>query len=107
MKGPFYEQEQARKVKARFRLLQHAREISHNVSQTCRFFGISRAQLGIVRMVLTVILLRGRARSYPKIGESAQPAADNVEAVRKDWCSEGRSARCAHEGNQQRMQGQQ
>ena len=38
------EQDQARKVKTRFRMLQHAQKISHNVSQTCRFFGISRSQ---------------------------------------------------------------
>lgn len=44
MKRPLYEQEQARKVKTRFRMLQHAQKISHNVSQTCRFCGISRAQ---------------------------------------------------------------
>lgn len=44
MKRALYEQEQARKVKAQFRMLQHAQKISHNVNQTCRFFGISRAQ---------------------------------------------------------------
>ncbi|MCI0717871.1 MAG: IS481 family transposase [Acidobacteria bacterium] len=44
MKSPLFEQEQARKVKTRSRMLQHAQKISHNVSQTCRFFGISRAQ---------------------------------------------------------------
>ena len=44
MKRPLYEQEQARKVKTRFRMLQHAQRISHNVSQTCCFFDISRAQ---------------------------------------------------------------
>ena len=43
MKNPAYEQIQARKVKARLRLLQHAQRISGNVSQTCRFFGVSRA----------------------------------------------------------------
>ncbi len=35
---PLFEQEQARKVKTRSRMLQHAQKISHNVSQTCRFF---------------------------------------------------------------------
>ena len=30
-------------------MLQHAQKISHNVSQTCRFFGISRAQYYIWR----------------------------------------------------------
>ena len=43
MKNPVYEQIQARKVKARLRMLQHAQRISSNVSQTCRFFGVSRA----------------------------------------------------------------
>ena len=42
MKNPVYEQIQARKVKARLRMLQHAQRISGNVSQTCRFFGVSR-----------------------------------------------------------------
>jgi transposase-like protein len=43
MKNPVYEQIQAGKVKARLRVLQHAQRISGNVSQTCRFFGVSRA----------------------------------------------------------------
>ncbi len=43
MKNPVYEQIQARKVKARVRMLQHAQRVSGNVSQTCRFFGVSRA----------------------------------------------------------------
>ncbi len=43
MKNPVYEQIQARKAKARLRMLQHAQRISGNVSQTCRFFGVSRA----------------------------------------------------------------
>jgi hypothetical protein len=33
---------QARKVKARLRMLQHAQRVSY-VSQSCRFFGTSRA----------------------------------------------------------------
>ena len=37
MKNPAYEQIQARKVKARLRMLQHAQRLSGNVSQTCRF----------------------------------------------------------------------
>jgi len=41
MKRPLYEQEQAREVKTWFRMLQHAQRISHNVSPTCRCFGIS------------------------------------------------------------------
>src|SRR6202011_3844079 len=36
MKNPVYEQIQARKVKARLRMLQHAKRLSGNVSQTCR-----------------------------------------------------------------------
>jgi len=43
MKNPVYEQIQARKVKARLCMLQHAQRVSGNVSQTCRFFGVSRA----------------------------------------------------------------
>jgi hypothetical protein len=43
MKNPAYEQIQARKVKARLRMLQPGQRISGNVSQTCRFFGLSRA----------------------------------------------------------------
>jgi transposase-like protein len=43
MKNPVYEQIQARKVKARLRMLQHAQRVRSNVSQTCRFFGVSRA----------------------------------------------------------------
>ena len=43
MKNPVYEQIQARKVKARLRMLQHAQRVSGNVSQACRFFGVSRA----------------------------------------------------------------
>ena len=43
MKNPVYEQIQARKVKARLRMLQHAQRVSGNISQTCRFFGVSRA----------------------------------------------------------------
>jgi transposase-like protein len=43
MRNPVYEQIQARKVKARLRMLQHAQRVSGNVSQTCRFFGVSRA----------------------------------------------------------------
>ena len=41
------EQEQRRKVKARLRMLEHYQKISRNVSQTCRFFGISRSQFYI------------------------------------------------------------
>jgi hypothetical protein len=43
MKNPVYEQIQARKVKARLRMLQHAQRVSANVKQTCRFFGVSTA----------------------------------------------------------------
>ncbi len=43
MKNPIYEQIQARKVKARLRMLQHAQRVSGSVSQTCRFFGVSRS----------------------------------------------------------------
>jgi transposase InsO family protein len=37
------EQEQARKVKVRLRMIQHFQQVSRNVSLTCRFFGISRS----------------------------------------------------------------
>src|SRR5215475_5081433 len=43
MKNPVCEQLQVRKVKTRLRMLQHAQRVSGNVSQTCRFFGVSRA----------------------------------------------------------------
>jgi len=43
MKNPVYEQIQARKVKARLRMLQHAQRVSGSDSQTCRFFGVSRS----------------------------------------------------------------
>jgi len=43
MKNPVYEQIQTRKVKARLRMPQHGQRVSGNVSQTCRFFGVSRA----------------------------------------------------------------
>ena len=45
MKSPVYEQVQARKVKARLRMLQHAQRVSGNVSQTCGFFGVSQGAL--------------------------------------------------------------
>jgi len=38
-----YEQIQARKMKARLHMRQHAQRVSGNVSQTCRFFGASRS----------------------------------------------------------------
>jgi hypothetical protein len=47
MKNQFSEQIQARKVKARLRMLQHPQCVSGNVSQTCRFFGVSRARFYI------------------------------------------------------------
>jgi transposase InsO family protein len=43
MENSAYKQIQARKVKARLRMLQHAQRVSGNVSQTCRFFGVSRS----------------------------------------------------------------
>jgi len=47
MKNSAYDQIQARKVKARLRMLEHAQRVSGNVSQTCRFFGVSRAHFYI------------------------------------------------------------
>jgi len=43
MENQVKEQIHARKLKARLRMLQHAQRMSGNVSQTCRFFGVSRA----------------------------------------------------------------
>ena len=43
MANAAYEQIQPRKVKARPCMLLHAQCVSGNVSQTCRFFGVSRA----------------------------------------------------------------
>ena len=36
------EREQGRKARARLRVLHHDEQVTRNVSQTCRFFGISR-----------------------------------------------------------------
>ena len=41
MGNPVYEQIQARKVKARLHMLQHAERVSGNVSQTCLLWGPS------------------------------------------------------------------
>lgn len=38
------ELEQTRRAKARLRMIQHYEQVTRNVSQTCRFFGISRNQ---------------------------------------------------------------
>ena len=35
--------EQDRKARARLRVLRHHEQVTRNVSQTCRFFGISRS----------------------------------------------------------------
>src|SRR5579863_2958224 len=43
MENQVNEQIQARRVKGRLRMLQHAQRMSGNVSQTRRFFGVSRA----------------------------------------------------------------
>jgi hypothetical protein len=42
MKNQVNEQIQARKVRAELRM-HHARRLSDNVNQICRFFGVSRA----------------------------------------------------------------
>lgn len=39
--------EQARRARARLRMIQHYEQVTHNVSRTCRFFGISRTQFYI------------------------------------------------------------
>jgi transposase-like protein len=41
------EQEKLRQAKARLRRIQHYEQLTKNVSQTCRFFGISRGQFYI------------------------------------------------------------
>lgn len=38
------EVEHLRRVRARLRILQHYEVVTHNVSLTCRFFGISRSK---------------------------------------------------------------
>src|SRR6266536_1290589 len=38
------EQEKLRQAKARLRRIHHYEQVTHNVSQTCRFFGVSRRQ---------------------------------------------------------------
>src|SRR5215472_15514343 len=38
------EQEKLRQAKARLRRIQHYKQVTHNVSKTCRFFGVSRRQ---------------------------------------------------------------
>jgi hypothetical protein len=43
VKNPVYVQIQERKVKAKLCMLQHAKPVSGNISQTCRFFGVSRS----------------------------------------------------------------
>jgi transposase-like protein len=35
---------QTRKARARLRMIQHYEQMTRNASQTCRFFGVSRAQ---------------------------------------------------------------
>jgi transposase-like protein len=41
--------EQNRKARARLRVLHHCEQVTRNVSQTCRFFGISRSLFYIGR----------------------------------------------------------
>jgi len=38
------EQEKLRQAKARLRRIQHYEQVTHNVNQICRFFGVSRRQ---------------------------------------------------------------
>jgi len=44
MRRAVNELEQTRKARARLRMIQHYEQVTHNVSQTCRFFGISHTQ---------------------------------------------------------------
>jgi transposase-like protein len=41
--------EQDRKARARLRVLHHCEQVTRNVSQTCRFFGLSRSLFYIWR----------------------------------------------------------
>ncbi len=38
---------QEHRARARLRMIQHDEQVTHNVSQTCRFFGISRTQVSM------------------------------------------------------------
>ena len=42
-----WEKDQGRKIQIRRRVLQHYEQVTHNVSKTCRFFGVSRSQFYI------------------------------------------------------------
>src|SRR5215467_9946463 len=42
MKRVVGDRERAQRATARLRVLQHFEQVSHNISRTCRFFGISR-----------------------------------------------------------------
>ncbi len=47
MRHAVNEREQTRKAKPRLRMIEHYEQVSGNVSQTCRFFGLSRTQFYI------------------------------------------------------------
>ncbi len=38
---------QEHRARARLHMIQHYEQVTHNVSQTCRFFGISRTQFSM------------------------------------------------------------
>lgn len=74
MQRSAYEQEQTRKAEAQLRMLHHRRRISHSVNQTCRFFGISRAQFYI------------RKRQFGKRGpEDDEILEERLISSRKRW----------------------
>ena len=45
MRRSVLEQGQTRKAKTRLGMLQHAEQVRHNVSQTCRSFGVRQSLL--------------------------------------------------------------
>jgi transposase-like protein len=45
MQQPARKWAQEHRARARLRMIQHYEQVTHNVSQTCRFFGISRTQV--------------------------------------------------------------
>lgn len=82
MKRSVYDQEQDRKSKTRLRMVQHAETSSHNVSQTCRFFGISRGQFYIWRHRFKkkgVKGLRDMSRRPNKIRYRIPPRGDRAD----------------------------
>jgi transposase InsO family protein len=68
-----WEKDQARKLQIRRRILQHHEQVTHNVSKTCRFFGVSRSQF--------YIWLR-RYRQLGDLGLRDRPPGPRVSPLR-------------------------